>query len=132
MNETLSESPQYTIQQLSEILNIPKPTLRFWEKELVGIITPLRTSGGQRRYTNIHITVLEKIKELRNTGKSIPEINNYFNNGHNSGKQINAETAIDILTERIAELVKIEVSKFLGLNEQLAGKNNFRKKNLKI
>ena len=40
----------FTIQQLSKKLNIPKPTLRFWEKELEGIFVPLRTRGGQRRY----------------------------------------------------------------------------------
>ena len=65
MNETYSNLQQFTIKQLSEKLNIPKPTLRFWEKELEGILVPLRTPGGQRRYTYIHMTVLEKIKELR-------------------------------------------------------------------
>lgn len=115
MNDTYFESHRYTIQQLSERLDIPKPTLRFWEKELEGIIVPLRTPGGQRRYTNAHITVLEKIKDLRNSGKSISEIKNYFNNGNNCEKSTNDETAIDILTERIAELVKMEVSKFLKI-----------------
>jgi len=28
----------HTIQQLSAKLNIPKPTLRFWEKEFEGIL----------------------------------------------------------------------------------------------
>jgi len=49
----------YTIQQLSVKLQIPNPTLRFWEKELKGIIIPLRTQGGQRRYSieNLQQTV---------------------------------------------------------------------------
>lgn len=115
MNETYLDLPQFTIQQLSERLNVPKPTLRFWEKELEGIIVPLRTPGGQRRYTNIHITVLEKIKELRDSGKSIPEIKTYFNNKNNNGKPIDDETAIDILTERITELVKMEITNFLKI-----------------
>lgn len=115
MNETYLDSPQYTIQQLSEILNVPKPTLRFWEKELEGIVVPFRTPGGQRRYTTTHITILERIKALRDSGKSIPEIKDYFNNGLSNGNQIDNETAIDILTERIAELVKMEVSKFLKM-----------------
>lgn len=113
MNEIYLNSPQYTIQQLSEKLNVPKPTLRFWEKELEGIIVPLRTNGGQRRYTKNHITVLEKIKDLRNSGKSISEIKDHFNNGHQSDEQIDAETAIDVLSQRIAELVKMEITKFL-------------------
>ena len=113
MNENYSNPPQFTIRQLSERLNIPKPTLRFWEKELGEILEPLRTPGGQRRYTNIHIAVLEKIKDLRNSGKSISEIKDYFNNGHNGEKPIDNEIAIDVLTQRIAEFVKIEVTNFL-------------------
>ena len=113
MNDIHLDTPQFTIQQLSKKLNVPKPTLRFWEKELEGIIVPLRTPGGQRRYTKIHVTVLERIKELRNSGKSITEIKDYFNNGYNNGKPVDDETAIDILTERIAEIVKLEVRKFL-------------------
>ena len=115
MNKTYLDSAQFTIQQLSERLNIPKPTLRFWEKELGGIILPLRTPGGQRRYTMAHVTVLERIKELRDSGKSIPEIKEYFNNGYIHGKSIDDDAAIEILTERIAELVKMEVTKFLKI-----------------
>ena len=37
-------------------------TLRFWEKELGEIIIPLRTPGGQRRYKETHISILEQIK----------------------------------------------------------------------
>lgn len=115
MNENYSDSSRFTIQQLSKKLNVPKPTLRFWEKELEGIFVPLRTSGGQRRYTESHIEVLEQIKDLRNSGKSISEIRDYFNNGHKSEKPVDDEIAIDILTERIAELVKMEVTKFLRI-----------------
>ncbi len=115
MNKTYLDSTQFTIQQLSERLSIPKPTLRFWEKEMDGIVVPLRTPGGQRRYTTAHITVLERIKELRDSGKSIPEIKEYFYKGHNNGKLVDDETAIDILTEKIAEIVKLEVRKFLKI-----------------
>lgn len=115
MNEIYSDSHQLTIQQLSDRLNIPKPTLRFWEKELEGIIVPLRTPGGQRRYTSSHIAFLEKIKGLRNSGKSISEIRNYFNNGHGGEMHNDTETVIDILTQRITEVVRMEITKFLRL-----------------
>ena len=52
----------HTIQQLSTKLNIPKPTLRFWEKEFEGILVPLRTKGGQRRYAPGHVSLIEEIK----------------------------------------------------------------------
>ena len=40
-----------TIQEVSDRAGISKHTLRFWERELNGVIVPLRTKGGQRRYT---------------------------------------------------------------------------------
>ncbi|GAI49134.1 unnamed protein product, partial [marine sediment metagenome] len=64
----------FTIQQLSLKLKIPKPTLRFWEKELDGILVPLRTQGGHRRYTAEHIPILKGIKHLRKKGMSLVEV----------------------------------------------------------
>jgi hypothetical protein len=33
-----------SIQEVSALLKVPKPTLRFWEKEFEGILAPLRTN----------------------------------------------------------------------------------------
>ena len=63
----------HTIQQLSTKLNIPKPTLRFWEKEFEGILLPLRTKGGQRRYAPEHVAVIEEIKMLKKAGLRLIE-----------------------------------------------------------
>jgi hypothetical protein len=52
----------HSIQELSTKLNIPKPTLRFWGKEFEGILLPLRTNGGQRRYVPEHVSILSEIK----------------------------------------------------------------------
>ena len=35
----------YSFDQISTTLDIPKPTLRFWEKVFEGILLPLRTNG---------------------------------------------------------------------------------------
>ena len=61
----MQEKNLLTIKQVSRRLNIPKPTLRFWEKELDGIIVPLRNNGGQRHYTPENIAIIEEIKKLR-------------------------------------------------------------------
>jgi DNA-binding transcriptional MerR regulator len=113
MNEISPDRQTFTIRELSERLNIPKPTLRFWEKELEGIIVPLRSSGGQRRYTESHIPVFEQIKSLRNAGKSISQVKEYFNNGNGTAKS--PESEIDLLTKRISDLVRMEVTRFLGI-----------------
>ena len=74
-----------TIQQLSNRLKIPKPTLRFWEKELDGLIDPHRTEGGQRRYNHKHISIIEEVKRLRKNGIPLAEIK-ATGNGDTSAK----------------------------------------------
>lgn len=101
----------FTIQQLSLKLNIPKPTLRFWEKELDGIIVPLRTRGGQRRYTAEHISIIEDITNLKKGGMSLTEIRNKLSNNTNKG-DISYFDSADILAKRIAHIVRAEVYSF--------------------
>lgn len=112
MENTTPFIRQYTIQQLSEKLNIPKPTLRFWEKELEGIIEPIRTAGGQRRYTDTHISVIEEIRDMRNSGLSISEIKERQISQDNSTFYTDTNPDIDLLTEKITEAVRLEVTKF--------------------
>jgi len=100
----------FTIQQLSLKLDIPKPTLRFWEEELDGIIVPLRTSGGQRRYSVETASVIEEIKRLRDRGMSLAEIRVQFSNKMKG--DYSKLNNIDLLAERIADIVKTEVYSF--------------------
>jgi DNA-binding transcriptional MerR regulator len=104
----------FTIKQVSLMLNIPKPTLRFWEKEFKDMIVPLRTHGGQRRYTLDHISLIEKIKKLRETGMPIFDIKKYFS--HQSGDFNNhAESGeIDFLADHIAKIVRNEIYNFFN------------------
>ena len=76
----------HSIQEISTKLNIPKPTLRFWEKEFGGILLPLRTDGGQRRYTSEHVSIIEEIKILKNMGFSLAKIKKKLGS-HSSGKK---------------------------------------------
>ncbi|MFZ5432831.1 MAG: MerR family transcriptional regulator [Calditrichota bacterium] len=54
----------YSIGQVNAITGIPKPTIRYWEKEFEGFLEPLRTTGNQRRYDEGTISDLEKINYL--------------------------------------------------------------------
>ena len=99
-----------TILQVSEKLKVPKPTLRFWEKELNGVVVPLRTHGGQRRYTAQNLLVLEEIKRSRESGLSLPEIVEKIQPG--SGMDEVPSNKIDLLATRVAEVVKKEVYSF--------------------
>ena len=54
----------YSIGQVNALTGIPKPTIRFWEKEFAEFLIPLRTDGNQRRYDRESIERLEKIRQL--------------------------------------------------------------------
>ena len=109
----------FTIQEISRKLEIPKSTLRFWEKEFNGFLVPIRTNGGQRRYTSEHISIVEEINALKKTGLSLAEIKRKLEKGQMSetGSQRSEDErtdGIDFLAERVAEAVKMEVLRFLG------------------
>ncbi len=108
----------FTIQQLSQKLKVPKPTLRFWEKELNGIMVPVRTQGGQRRYTAEHISILKEIKNLRSKGKSLAEIKRKLSNSRKVQDNNSDSNRIDFLANRIAEVVKAEVYSFIERQEE--------------
>ena len=117
-----SQEQAITIQQVSQKLDVPKPTLRFWEKEFEGILVPLRTNGGQRRYAPEHISVIEEIKMLKKAGLSLVEIKRKLGKGQmpDGGRQRSGSertAGIDLLAERVAEVVKMEVLRFLQRGE---------------
>ena len=107
----------HSIQQISTKLNIPKPTLRYWEKEFEGILEPLRTDGGQRRYASEHVAIIEKIKKHKRTGLSLEEIKRRLGKGSmgevkNRRPGDSRTDSIDLLAQRVAEAVKLEVLSF--------------------
>ena len=106
-----------TISQLSSLLNVSRPTLRFWEKEFAGILVPLRTKGGQRRYSDAHIAIIEEINTLKKTGLSLADIKQKLAGGKilESERQKTGDGTtenLDLLAERIAEAVRLEVLRF--------------------
>jgi DNA-binding transcriptional MerR regulator len=101
-----------TIQQLGQDLTIPKPTIRYWEKEFKGILVPVRTRGGQRRHSGETISVIEEIKRVRERGMSLPEIKRTLRSGVNGDNS--HSNRIDLLAARVAEIVKAEVNRLLG------------------
>jgi len=108
-----------SIQQVSTKLNIPKPTLRFWEKEFEGMLLPLRTDGGQRRYTSEHISIVQEINARKKAGLSLAEIKRKLGKSQmlevgSQGSGNGQTDGIDFFAERVAETVKMEVLRFLG------------------
>jgi DNA-binding transcriptional MerR regulator len=53
----------YTIKEFSKKVGVEEYVLRYWET-VFPQLKPLKTEKGHRRYTDEHIPVVEKIKEL--------------------------------------------------------------------
>ncbi|GLB60653.1 MerR family transcriptional regulator [Cytobacillus sp. NCCP-133] len=60
----------YTIKEVSKILNVPPGTLRQWEKDLNGLLLIPRSKQGARFYTDLEISLLEKVKQMRDKNLS--------------------------------------------------------------
>ena len=111
-----------SIQQVSQHLDVPKPTLRFWEKEFEGILVPLRTNGRQRRYAPEHVAVIKEIKLLKEAGLSLAEIKRKLGKKQMSeagrqGSRDGRTGGIDLLAERVAEVVRLEILRFFERGE---------------
>lgn len=104
-----------SIQQISRKFDIPKSTIRFWEKELNGLIVPSRTSGGQRRYTVDNAAMIERIKDLRKKGICLAEIKRNLEYSENLPTRPLELGIIDRLADRLSEVIKSEVYQFLKM-----------------
>ena len=105
-----------TIQEVSDRLGLPKSTLRYWEKELQEYIKPDRTPGGQRRYDMGHIDFFKRVCAMKNSGMSLRKIKRALAYPSDQDPLMVPQggTSIDLFAQRIAELVKREVSLFLS------------------
>jgi len=110
------EEKLFSIEEVSRQVKIPKHTLRFWEKEFEGILVPSRTDGGQRRYTPENIARIEEINRLRRNGKGLSEIKEKLM--MNSKENLTHSGRIDLLANRVAEVVKTEVCHFFDMQNK--------------
>jgi MerR family transcriptional regulator/heat shock protein HspR len=69
---TISE-PRYVISVAAKMLDMQTHTLRYYEK--VGIITPHRSQGNIRLYSDMDIALLQKVKALtEDMGINLPGV----------------------------------------------------------
>lgn len=53
-----------TIKQVSDILNIPKSKIRYWQSQFSAELPVDRTGGNQRRFDASDVSTLKKIRSL--------------------------------------------------------------------
>ncbi|WP_336874014.1 MerR family transcriptional regulator [Rhodococcus qingshengii] len=85
----------YGISVMSELSGVGPQTLRLYERR--GLLTPARTGGGTRRYSEADLAKLRRISALIADGINLTGI----------GVILDLETRNAILVERIAQLTQM-------------------------
>ena len=62
----------YVISVAAELAGMHPQTLRIYERR--GLVTPARTRGGNRRYSDADIETLQRISELAEQGMNLEGI----------------------------------------------------------
>ena len=72
MNERFASTPVYSIAVAAQLAGLPQATLRRYEAN--GLLTPARTDGGTRRYSDEEITRLRQVAALQGDGVNLAGI----------------------------------------------------------
>jgi MerR family transcriptional regulator, heat shock protein HspR len=62
----------YSISVAAELVGLPVPTLRLYEEK--GLVTPERSSGGTRRYSDADLARIARVSELVASGVTLAAV----------------------------------------------------------
>src|SRR6476620_9765323 len=100
----------YSINEVSQKLNIPTGTIRQWEKDLNGLLAIPRTQQGARYYTEHEIKTLAKVKEMREQNVSKGMIRTLLEKYLNHHSEPHSES-LEMAIQPAAQAVSNEASK---------------------
>ena len=110
------------INEVEKLLNIPKATIRFYEKE--GLLTPQRYENTYREYSDTDIETLKKIVVLRKIGLSVYDIKQ-VQNGKLLLQDVLSKNLTNLYTQmeevkgaiKVCDLMQKKDENFASLNE---------------
>ena len=98
----------YVISVAAELAGVHPQTLRIYERK--GLLSPARTSGRSRRYSESDIALLRRIQELTNDGVSLAGVQRVLEleeQLHNARARIEElEARLDALRREMEERVE--------------------------
>lgn len=105
----------FLIGEISELLKIPRSTLRYYDRE--GIISPkFRKENNYRYYTRAQIITIKKIGTMRKLGLTLDEIKIFFNE---KGDEREKEKKDEILIETVLERINEDIEKLKMVKKDL-------------
>jgi DNA-binding transcriptional MerR regulator len=108
---------QISIQDVSERLGLPKSTLRYWERAFNGLISPTRTPGGQRRYSDSDVEIISSIHRYKKMRFSLSQIKDHLLRASQHLDHFETHQ-IDQLASKIAHTVRREIYHFFEREPQ--------------
>ena len=67
-----ADRPVYAISVAAELVGLPVPTLRLYEEK--GLVSPERTEGGTRRYSDADLARIARVSELVASGVTLAAV----------------------------------------------------------
>jgi len=64
--------PLYTVGQVAEMLAVKQAFLRRVDQ--LQVVSPRRSTGGQRRYTRVEVRVIQQVASMADQGMTMPAI----------------------------------------------------------
>lgn len=95
------EHAVYVISVAAELAGVHPQTLRIYERR--GLVTPARTSGGNRRYSDADIARLRRIAELASTGMNLEGIRHVMSL---EAEVVRLRAEVEELTQRLREALE--------------------------
>ena len=106
---------KYTIKQASELLGIPKATLRYYDQ--LGIVSPKRAENSYRCYTKKDILDLKNAEAMKCSNFSLMEIRQVMDLKQEQNMD-NLPTLLQIIGEK-REWLQKQIALFHGITEFL-------------
>lgn len=98
----IPDKEYFTIGEVSQITQVPKHTLRYWEGEFK-LLRPVRKSSGQRRYHKEDVELVFKIKDLLyNKRYTIEGVKKYLTGGKRK-KLTDLQTDLNLNIEHLPD-----------------------------
>ncbi|MEZ5673333.1 MAG: MerR family transcriptional regulator [Thiotrichaceae bacterium] len=111
------EKTSYKIGEVASLLTTSIRTIRYYEEE--GLLKPIRTAGGTRLYSDVHIARLRAILQLTRNGlsltsiKAISQVRQCCTTGQESSQQVT------VLLEQILETIESQIAELHRLEEEM-------------
>ena len=88
--------------------------MRFGERRFSPVLNPIRSPGGQRRYSKEHLNIIARIKILKKQGLGLDEVRQALAQGQVAAVKPAMVVGLEHLADRLAVLVKQEVYRFFA------------------